>query len=85
MIILLLIVLALAIIVSVSSPTYSTATPRRRRVIHRTAPTVNRSNNIILGVVGVILVLWLLGFIRVGNLSSPIERSYDSRPITRIP
>jgi len=82
---LLIIVLVIALIASWSYPRYYPAYARRRGFTARTYPAWSRRHNILLAVVGLILLLWLLGFIRVGNYHSPFEHSLSSRPIIRIP
>ena len=82
---LLIVVLIIALVASWGYPRYSPAYARRRGYASRTYPAWNRGHNILLGVVGLIILFWLIGFIRVGNIHSPFERSISSRPIIRIP
>ena len=82
---LLIIVLIIALIASWGYPRYAPAYARRRGYAYRTYPAWNRGNNIILAVVGLIILFWLVGLIRVGNYHSPFERSISTRPIIRIP
>ena len=85
MAILLIVVLAIALIASWSYPRYYPAYARRRGFTVRSYPAWSRGHNILLAVVGLILLLWLLGFIRVGNYHSPFEHNITTRPIIRIP
>jgi hypothetical protein len=82
---LLIVVLIIVFLAFWAGPRYYPAYAKRRGYAPRAFPAWSGRSNILLWVVGLLVLMWLFGLIRVGNFHSPFERTITTRPIIRIP